>query len=56
VDASKREKEIKEFEESVPPFNIEKELSKIKIHVPLVELDKNPSYHKHIEKAIQGKG
>jgi hypothetical protein len=56
LEPSKRDKEIKEFEESMPPFNIEKELFKIKIHVPLVELAKNPSYHKQIEKAIQGKG
>jgi hypothetical protein len=36
-----------------PSFNIEHELSKIKIHVPLVELAKNPSYHKQIEKVIR---
>jgi hypothetical protein len=50
------EKEVKELEESIPPFNIEKELSKIKIHVPLEELSKDPSYYKHIEKVIQRKG
>jgi hypothetical protein len=31
-------------------------LSKINIPVPLVELAKNPSYHKQIEKMMQGKG
>jgi hypothetical protein len=54
-ETSKIKKEVKELEESVPPFNIEKEISKIKILVPLDELAKNPSYHKHIEKFIQGK-
>jgi hypothetical protein len=38
----KREKETKENEELVSPFNIERKLFKIKIHVPLLELDKNP--------------
>jgi hypothetical protein len=52
----KKEKETKELEELVSPFNIERELSKIKILVPLVELAKNPSYHKQIEKMMQGKG
>ena len=52
----KKENETKEFEELVSPFNIERELSKIKILVPLVELAKNPSYHKQIDKMMQGKG
>jgi hypothetical protein len=50
------EKKVKELEESIQPFNIEKELSKINILAPLVELVKKPSYNKHIEKFIQGKG
>jgi hypothetical protein len=53
---SKIEREVKELEESVPPFNIEKELSKIKYSFPLMELARNPSYHKQIEKVIQVKG
>jgi len=49
-------KRNQEFEELVSPFNIEREISKIKIPIPFVELAKNPSYHKHIEKMMQGKG
>jgi hypothetical protein len=52
----KKEKETKELEELVSSFNFECEFSKIKIPVPLVELAKNPSYHKQIEKMMQGKG
>jgi hypothetical protein len=44
----------KEMEKLTQPFNIEHELGKIKIHVPLVELVKNPAYHKQIEKFIHG--
>jgi hypothetical protein len=51
----KLEKEVKEPEESVSPFNFEKEILKINISVPLAELTTNPSYHKQIEKGIQGK-
>jgi hypothetical protein len=56
LESVKKEKETKENEELVSPFNIERELAKIKIHVPLVELDKHPSYHKSIEKVMQWKG
>jgi len=35
-------------------FNLEHELVKIKTHVPLVELVKNPTYQKQIEKVIHG--
>jgi hypothetical protein len=52
----KREKETKELEESVSPFNIESELSKINIPIPLVKLDKIPSYHKKFDKFMQGNG
>jgi hypothetical protein len=34
-ETSKEEKEVKELEESVSPFNFEKELSKIKILGPI---------------------
>jgi hypothetical protein len=56
LDLVKREKETKELEELISPFNIKSELSKINIPMPLVELAKNPSYHKQIEKMMQGKG
>jgi hypothetical protein len=36
------------------PFNIEHELGKIKVPIPLVELVKNIVYHKQIEKVIHG--
>jgi len=52
----KKEKETNELEELVSPFNIGRELSKINIFVPLVEMTKNPSYHKQIEKVMHGKG
>jgi hypothetical protein len=45
-ETSKGKKEVNELEELVSSLNFEKELSKINILVPLVELVKNPSYHK----------
>jgi hypothetical protein len=45
-------KEVKEFKELVPPFSIKKEISKINIHAPWVELTKNTSYQKKIENTI----
>ena len=45
-ETSKGKKEVNELEELVSSLNFEKELSKINILVPLVELAKNPSYHK----------
>jgi hypothetical protein len=52
----KMEKKTKQLEELVSPFNIEPTLSKINIIFPLVQLAKNPSYHKQIEKMMHGKG
>jgi hypothetical protein len=50
LDPLKGENEPKEVDKLVPSFNIEHEFSKFNIPVPLVELDKNPSYYKQIEK------
>jgi hypothetical protein len=36
----------KEADNDVSPFNIKHKLSKIKIHVIVIELDKNTPYHK----------
>jgi hypothetical protein len=52
----KWEKETIEYDKHVSQFNIEHALSNIKILVRLVELDKNPSYHKNIEKIMHGGG
>jgi len=49
-ETSKEEKEVMELEESVSSFNFEKELSKIKILVPLAKLDKHPAYQNHMKK------
>jgi len=48
----KKEKETKELEELVSPFNFECEFFNIKILVPLVEMAKNPSYHKMIARMM----
>jgi len=53
LDPLKGENEREEIDKLVPSLNIEHELSKLKILVPLVELAKNPSYHKQIEKIMQ---
>ena len=42
--------QTKELENLVAIFNLKNELNKIKIPVPLVELDKNMVYKKHISK------
>jgi hypothetical protein len=44
--------QTREFEKSVGIFNLENELNKIKIPVPLVELARNPVYKKQISKVI----
>jgi hypothetical protein len=50
----KRETEIptREAKKTIGSFNLENEINKIKIHVPLVELAKNPMYRKQIAKMI----
>jgi hypothetical protein len=50
----KREIEIptKEVEKTTRSFNLENEINKIKIPVPLVELTKNPTSRKQISKMI----
>jgi hypothetical protein len=50
----KREIKIptREAEKTMESFNIENEINKIKILVPLVELAKNPTYRKQIAKII----
>jgi hypothetical protein len=50
----KRETEIpsREAEKTIGSFNLESEINKIKILVPLVELEKNPMYRKQIAKMI----
>jgi hypothetical protein len=50
----KRETDIpnKEAEKTIGSFNLENEINKIKILVPLVELAKNPMYRKKIVKII----
>jgi hypothetical protein len=52
--SEKREIEIqtREVDKSTGNFNLENEINKIKIHVPLVELAKNPTYRKQIAKII----
>jgi hypothetical protein len=52
----KGEIEHKEVGNHVSPFNIDHELSEINIHMPLIELAKNPSYHNQIEKVMHGMG
>jgi hypothetical protein len=42
------------MENLIQPFKIEQELGNISIHVPLVELVRNPAYRKKIEKVING--
>jgi hypothetical protein len=50
----KRDTEIpsREAEKTIGSFNLESEINKIKILVPLVELEKNPMYRKQIAKMI----
>jgi hypothetical protein len=50
----KRDIEIpsREAEKTIGSFNLEREINKIKILVPLVELAKNPMYRKQITKMI----
>jgi hypothetical protein len=50
----KRETKIptREAKRMIGSFNLENEINKIKIHVPLVELAKNPMYRKKIAKMI----
>jgi hypothetical protein len=52
--SEKREIEIqtKEADRTTRNFNLENEINKIKILVPLVELEKNPTYRKQIAKMI----
>jgi hypothetical protein len=51
----KRETKIsnREAEKTIGSFNLEREINKIKILVPLVELAKNPMYRKQIAKMIK---
>jgi hypothetical protein len=44
----------KDIDKTSQPFNIEHEVGKINIHVPLVELAKNPIYQRTIEKVMYG--
>jgi hypothetical protein len=44
------EVQTKEIEKSIGTFNLENELNKIKIPMPLVELARNPIYKKQIAK------
>ena len=50
----KRESEIstKEMDKGGGGFSFENEINRIKIPIPLVELAKNPAYHKQITKVI----
>jgi hypothetical protein len=48
--------EHKESDKHVPSFNIEHELSKIKIHVPLIELAKNPFIISRLRRSCMGWG
>jgi hypothetical protein len=50
----KRDTEIqsRNTEKMIGSFNLEREINKIQISVPLVELAKNPMYTKHISKMI----
>jgi hypothetical protein len=52
--SDKKEIEIpaREAERTTGSFNLENEINKIKILVPLVELAKNPTYGKQIPKMI----
>lgn len=44
---------VKEPEKNIPDFNLELELQKIKIKVPLSELAHNPAYHPQLQKFLQ---
>jgi hypothetical protein len=46
------EVQTREIEKPIVSFNLENELNKIKIPMPLVELARNPIYKKQIAKAI----
>jgi len=49
----KKVSEVKENEKlNVGPFNIDRELAKIKILIPILELAKMPLYRKKIEKVL----
>jgi len=52
--SDKKEVEIpaREAKRTTGSFKIENEINKIKILVPLVELEKNPTYRKQIAKMI----
>jgi hypothetical protein len=52
--SGKKEVEIpsREAKRITGSFNLENEINKIKILVPLVELEKNPTYRKQIAKMI----
>ena len=45
-----------ESDKALGNFNLENEINKIKIPIPLFELDKNPIYRKQIAKMIVGCG
>jgi hypothetical protein len=46
------EVQTREIEKPIETFNLENELNKIKIPIPLVELARNPIYKKQIAKEI----
>jgi hypothetical protein len=46
------EVQTREIEKPIGTFNLENELNKIKIPMPLVELSRNPIYKKQITKEI----
>lgn len=50
---TKAQPEVKEPEKIIPPFNLEQELHKIKIQVPLSELAQNPIYHPQLQTFLQ---
>jgi hypothetical protein len=56
TDKSEKKKKIeiqtREVDKTTRNFNLENEINKIKIPVPLVELEKNPTYRKQIAKMI----
>jgi hypothetical protein len=51
-ESTEAEVQTREIEKPIASFNLENELNKIKILMPLVELARNPIYKKQIAKAI----
>ncbi len=50
---NKKDTEDKEADKNISTFNLEQEISNIKVYVPFKELLKNTEYRKHIQNMLK---